>query len=107
MTMKTSEFLRNAKTLIDSPEKWCTLDCAQDTHRLGTSPADPNAVCFCSLGALARASLGSMEYYSKGHDTLQSVLSPNLISHFNDTHTHAEVMLAWDKAIALAESEGD
>lgn len=107
--MKTSEFLRSAKALIDSPEKWTTEFTARNNSGACVNEYSPDAVCFCSIGALYRQApisglpcipQDSWRYFHNATEGAE-------LHFYNDTHTHAEVMLAWDKAIALAESEGD
>lgn len=108
--MKESERLRAAKKLIDSPEKWIQ----GDYYDL---PGDAkNSVCFCSLGAIQRVYVDSDTplmgdlnreslYLERALHELE-VLEGDIPT-FNDTHNHEEVMQMFDKAIEIAESEGN
>ena len=93
--MKPSEVLRKAKALIDRPEKW-----------FGPQNHPRGGVQNCALTALDVATNSSL---SIGHPLYVALLKgmPNAVSvaYWNNTHTHAEVMQAFDRAIALAEKE--
>lgn len=104
--------LRAAKALIDSTEKWTQKVYARDAQGIPVEDWSQRATCFCSIGAVWRSVLkpsrdGSPDYVfgkaGKMIDALSQVVDENRIIHFNDSHTHAEVMEVWDKAIALAE----
>lgn len=108
--MKESERLRAAKALIDTPEKWMQ----GEYHDL---PGDvKNSRCFCALGAIRRvhADLGEGTYGNSSkanfylEDALEAMDADEAdVPSFNDTHTHEEVMQMFDKAIKIAESEGN
>lgn len=40
--------------LLSKPEKWTTGDYAKDAHGSYVGTSDPQAVCFCALGAILR-----------------------------------------------------
>lgn len=107
--MKTSEFLEKAKSYIDSPEKWTQEELAKDAHGKPVNPYNESATCFCSLGALMKAQLPTADrvdiYYTSKKFLFEAMGSTP--SRFNDTHTHEEVMDAWDRAIAEAKAEGN
>lgn len=105
---KISELLVNAKTIIDTPEKWC-----KGILHDGTTGA------FCSLGAVLEA---TREYYINGEFAFRDALLIRMeyymeralnqmgwrypvISSFNDlvTTSHSDVMEMFDKAIIAAE----
>ena len=99
--MKTSEFLRKAKSLIDTPDKWTQGEFATDRNGTPVDPDSAAAQCFCSLGALWRQDTIYWATSQRVH--LLEAMGGN-IAQFNDNHSHAEVMSAWDKAIAAAEA---
>lgn len=107
--MKTSEFLKQAKSLIDSPEKWTTEFVARNAQGGCVAETSDEAICFCSVGALYKqAHISGLPYIPQDSwKYLRSGTNGVEAPKYNDSHTHAEVMLAWDKAIALAENEGD
>lgn len=96
--------LRAAKALIDTPEKWTQRAHARTVEGYSCDSDDPKATSFCSLGAIYRTV--PVSEYSR-EDCLRGALRPYAgnIAHFNDNNTHADVMAAWDKAIADAEAE--
>lgn len=98
------EILRAARALISSPENWLQGTFAQNDFGVGVCSGDVTAVCFCSQGAI------NYFKYEADYDAVKkatSTLSRNMdgsIFLFNDNHTHAEVLAAWDKAIAELET---
>lgn len=108
--MNTVEVLTKAKEIISDPSNWIKKDY---TNGRG---------CFCALGAIAQAYKGDngFVYYGDSSGTpagqlLKTVVKSELTAQgysesvtfapYNDTHTHAEVMAAFDKAIYLAQVE--
>lgn len=105
--MKPSEILKAAKAVIENPDKWTQGAFARDTqgNRLPGGYGD-EATCFCSLGAVEKAT--QLDWY----DTPDIVVYleeaiDDQVAHFNDSASHADVMQMFDKAITLAESEGN
>lgn len=105
MTLKTSEVLTNAKQLIDSPEKWIQGDFSND-----------NNTCFCALGAISEVlKIDPMTVYrtAAAARLKNSVSDSPLIGHwetfasYNYRADHAQVMDAFDSAIALSAKLGD
>jgi hypothetical protein len=83
----TKEILEAAKARIDTPEKWCQGILSLDGRR-------------CAMAAFEGWETGTVPLY----DLLAKDASygtPSLVE-FNDTHTHAEVMALFDRAIAEA-----
>lgn len=101
--MKDSDILRAAKELINTPERWTKGCLARTQQGDPTIVDDPDAVCFCMLGALAKVSQGQNHY--TGEILYEELEEP--ISNFNDDEntTHADVMAAFDRAIKLAEEQ--
>jgi hypothetical protein len=118
--MKTSEFLRAAKAVIDTPEKWTKLAAARyGPGGVSCHPAADNATCFCMTGATERA-------YWRSFDTLpnpqvrinalevlqRAIKGMNMwttTESFNDRPStkHEQVMAVYDAAIAERDSQGD
>jgi hypothetical protein len=118
--MKTSEILTQAKALIADPEHWIQGWYARiGKHGRSVWSTDANATCFCSLGALGRVTAQPQYHAAPFQSPTASIMTSSkaqgylersmggLISIFNDEHAHAEVMAAWDQAIALAVADGD
>lgn len=123
--MKTSETLAKAKSLIADPANWFKGDWVDDD----------NPECMCGMGAVAKASglsfegsemlkvIGSkFEFYlasaagyeipeASMYNKIQNIgpLKFGRFAMFNDKEatTHEMVMVAFDKAIALAEADKD
>jgi hypothetical protein len=95
LPMKTSEMLIRAKALIDTPEKWSSY-----------GPGDGENTK-CCVTALIRAARSHHRYYHL--DTLFSRANEltMTIGDWNDIpgRTHAEIMTAFDTAIAAALAE--
>ena len=94
--MKPSEVLRKAKALIDRPEKWF----GPPTHPNGYGRN-------CALTALDVATNSSLMVWHPLYNVLLREMpgSAGSIAAWNNSHTHPEVMDAFDRAIALAEKE--
>ncbi len=90
MTTKVSDVLRAARAKIEKPENWC-----QGSFR--------NGHAYCALGAVRESSYGVIRYI-EACDVLERLAGP--IPKYNDSHTHAEVLSLFDRAIATAELEG-
>lgn len=99
--LSVKEILIKAKALIDTPEKWI-----KDVYfrKVGENN------CYCALGAICEVS-GLLSYHissSPAGKHLKSVVDEHLqegqsFAVYNDEHTHAEVMAAFDKAIETAD----
>lgn len=108
--MNTVQILKDARALIADEKSWTRGAYAFDER--GKKQVCPNqhSVCFCSVGALARAarvSPGDIER-SEVVGAILSVGNFEEVGHlveFNDSHSHAEVLALFDRAIARAESE--
>jgi hypothetical protein len=99
--MKISEILIAAKALIDTPDKWTVNALARDINDREVGAKSIAACKFCSAGAIDRI-LGSNWLFNVKVYRILGAQMHGYTANFNDTHNHAEVMLAWDKAIAQA-----
>jgi len=105
--------LRAAKALIDTPAKWIQGNLAHDAEGRNISLYDPNATCFCSMGAYARFCFDTQPGFvvrrlisnalDKAAQEATGTHNTN-VALYNDSHGHAEVMALWDRAIATAEA---
>ena len=96
--MTPQEILIAAKAKIDTPDKWTKGDFAQNSDGDPVPSKSPYAVCFCSLGALYSLDIPP-DLLGPVYDALDKAMGDETVTHFNDTHTHSQVMAAWDKAI--------
>lgn len=109
-----STILRNAKELILDEGSWCQHAISYDIHGSECDPCDPLATCWCSIGAVMKTG-GYIQFDAKKTPKPVRLLNKAVIqitsdadiwpADYNDTHTHAEVMAMFAKAIALAEAE--
>lgn len=105
--MKNSEILKQAKQLIINPQNWMQGDWCNDDR-----------TCFCGLGAIAKTVSEDGEFdilmIGTNADDYLRLAALKLDPHhdesttfapYNDSHTHEEVLHAFDVAIQLAEAE--
>lgn len=103
--MKPSQLLRQARALIENPAHWW-----DGRHDKGTFVDSTRLLRsqICAIQALQRVS--NTDYYALAACAAGAYLMDaigesgvNTIPRFNDSHTHAEVLAMWDRAIELAE----
>lgn len=87
--MTTREILVKARKQIERPERWA-----------GSTTDLINRRCECAVTAIAAVAPDDMERIVREAFHMPSF---RLIE-FNDSHSHAEVLAAFDKAIAECES---
>lgn len=97
--VKVLGILREARGKIERPERWMTPE------RLAIGSCEPGSDC--AMTALPSIMIGSSA--EAAHETLAWAMG--LMDHidriavWNDSHTHAEVLAAFDKAIASIEAQ--
>ncbi len=112
--MTPKEILINARALIADPENWIHGELAKNNQGQTVNVSAPDATCFCTAGALIKACGG---YPDDAHHEALSVISSvvggdyglrlyEAIYDFNDSASHAEVLEAFDRAIASYETAG-
>lgn len=99
--MNTVEILIKAKELIQDPANWMQGDYTEERD---------GHTCYCALGAIG--TVIKADNWTEVHDgqpakLLRQVVGDDIPANhtfapYNDSHTHSEVMEAFDKAIALA-----
>lgn len=88
---------------ISSRKRWCQGALAKNKYGLRVSPDSTDAVSWCLVGALQTVSLSAHV-----GEVLMSGLPKSYygtLSHYNDTHTHAEVLQVVDRAIERLKKE--
>lgn len=87
--MDTKDTLINARKLIERPENWCQGAFFSNDAQ-------------CASGAIARAMNVSVHkaVMSPAYVAIEKVVG--CVAEFNDTVSHAEILAAFDKAIAAA-----
>lgn len=103
-TPTTREVLEKARELIATPERWTKGALARDEHGIEVPTCCDDAYCWCMGGAISAVSENGSVYRSWG--VVERIVSMH-IDKFNDApeRTHAEVLEAFDRAIALASTE--
>lgn len=99
--MNTVEILIKAKELIQDPANWMQGDYTEERD---------GHTCYCALGAIGKvigADWWSAVFNTQASKILQAVVSADIkegetFAPYNDSHTHSEVMEAFDKAIERA-----
>lgn len=95
---EVKETLTKARDLIADPKRWTHHALARDSVFRKTVPNSPDATCWCALGAIWKAT-GDVEADNDGaYSALHDVINGSVVN-FNDTHTHAEVIELFNKAI--------
>lgn len=102
--MNAAEILIAARAVIGEPKAWIKGMNARAADGIEVDSHDPNAVCFCALGAVNRVT----ERFGDGHcarDALREAINDFSIDNWNDDPetTHADVLAAFDKAIKKAQ----
>jgi hypothetical protein len=103
---ETVEILRQARELISDPAHWTQGEYARDADGNFAAVYDPAAVCFCSLGAIAKVmNISDPDAVSlfEPAEILDDICFAKCgvkAYGFNDSHTHAEVLSLFDAAIA-------
>ena len=105
--MKPSELLTKAKAVIADPKHWAQGFYAKDAKGQTLLPCNPDAVCWCSVGALEKVAYEEDTYSTRFAATkclfeVSAEYGYSGITDFNDNSSHKAVMKAWDRAIELA-----
>ena len=95
-----------ARKLIEKPENWCKFTQAEDKEENRVDPNDPNACRFDPYGAIAKAGVCKTKPVRAWAivylvEALPEKDYPGLEA-YNDSHSHADVMALFDKAIEEA-----
>ena len=101
----TAQILTEARALIDTPEKWTQGELARNSKGRVIDYESKNAVCYCAAGALKRSAERRAKLLYTAESLLARVANVEFVWQFNDTHSHAEVMELFDRAISLAKLE--
>jgi hypothetical protein len=88
--MKPKEILIQAKKLIQNPKNWC-----KGTFEVNSA--------YCAAGSLFAAGIDGWGSYT-GHPAYRALAKAmqvpiGEVCRFNDSHTHEEVLAAFDRAI--------
>jgi len=106
--IKSSEALRKAKEMIQSPDKWTSKAFAVDANDQPIAFIDQDARKFSSEAAIMLIQ-GEYPMVNSGKLYLYQAIGKQNngleLLKYEQSHTHDEVMAIFDKAIALAETD--
>lgn len=100
------EVLIAARELVSTPDRWTQDVSARDHNGAECDPDSPAAACFCSLTALYKAG-GRNERTEVARGIFMRAVR-QAVSQYNDAprRTHAQILAAFDRAIARARERG-
>lgn len=109
---KISDLLKQAKQVIADEENWTQRVLARNAENYMVAVDSAAACKFCSIGAILKV-IYPLYTETYVRDTKYALLRNCLLDtgysgslgSYNDTHTHAQVMQMWDKAIQLVEAD--
>lgn len=107
--MTVKEVLVQARQKIDAPEKWTQGAFGRNADGDYLGLCDPSACRWCVAGAVCEVAESSPLEDAAIAVLAELVPKPpptamdGSVAHFNDTHTHAEVLALLDRAIASLE----
>ena len=96
---ETLKALKLARKKIENPENWIRKKLALDHEGNEVEPTDPNAVSFCSLGALLSA------YNELGFDVPLGHICEKEMMYENDIKGHSRVLQSFDENIKFIEEK--
>jgi len=101
--MTTLEVLRGARAKI--AQGWCQGASARDADGQLTGVTQPDACCWCAIGAVYAAAPLEPDSGDAAFEYLARVTPGHLIGTWNDdpSRTQAEVLALFDRAIAQQE----
>lgn len=105
--MNTVQILKDARALIADEKNWTQNVMGRTSEGQHVDVHSPEASCFCVMGALLKVTGGRSEdeFWLARREFYRGELKVESIAHFNDTHSHGEVIDLFDRVIARAESE--
>lgn len=111
MPDKITDFLIAGRDVIANEKHWTQGTMARDQKGvICDNPWEEDAFCFCTVGAILKVAprgTDNLDIRRKIKDRLCAAggIATGSLIHFNDNHTHAEVLAVWDKAIVFADHE--
>ena len=107
--LTVAEVLERAADLIEPEGAWTTDASARNQSGESVSVRNPDAVCFCALGAILRFGGGAMNADDYFGNFLQDRQNWLAIGHWNDApgRTQAEVVPKLREAAAIARARGE
>lgn len=98
--MTAVEILREARALIESPDRWTQGAYARTAAGTETDPSARDAAQWCALGAICHAGDGSVN--TQDAIALLKGATYQSVTVLNDEDGHADVLAMFDRAIQCA-----
>ena len=108
----TLQILRQARELLSEESRWTQEAYARDVEGRVLYPNNPNATCFCAVGALRKVTGIESDMEPQVYDPLCELINTaemrgcvSCIPDYNDamSRTHAEVLDLFDRTIQRLE----
>jgi len=102
------QILTDMRALLADPAHWTKRAFARNQHGEPVSTFNPDAVCYCLVGALSKVLKEHQMFTDDTVYLVERLLRSTVaeisggtqsVSQFNDSHEHAEVLAALDKTI--------
>ncbi len=106
--MNTLEVLTCARELLSDPAKWIKGAYAKTAAGSVVDATDPDACCFCALGAMRKCGGEDNEDDTPAAWALRDAANEKTSAHYyNDAAktTHADILALFDRAIAKVKAE--
>ena len=87
------------------PERWTQGWFARDENMVEVTSRSTTARCWCAAGAITK--VAQRESYDEALYYLVQAVGGGMISTFNDSSLHNQVLAAFDRAIELAKKENN
>lgn len=102
----TMQVLERARDTIADPDDWTSGAVARDDNGHRVAPWDPDAVCWCLVGALDKAAtdlcLTSSRAYTLASQAARDLYRGSSVAVVNDNRGHTAAIRVLDEAIRRA-----
>lgn len=102
--MTNLEVLKAARELLSEPKRWTQHATARTTGGIPTDPKDPNAITWDATGAIDKFCTSTLQVINVVGIVTDAINNPSMAD-LNDNHHHADVLAAFDKAIATLQAD--
>lgn len=97
---KLKESFLRAYNVIKDEKNWTQYKNAKDSSGNSVNPCDDTATKWCSLGIIDKEFSENMHMHDLGSDLCSyfyNFTENKLLSIYNDTHTHSEILNLWTR----------
>lgn len=95
------EKLQQVREIIFNEQQWTQHSLARNAERKKTLPTDPEATCYCLIGAIVKVSHPDVDLERRLIECIHinSDFKVGNLSLYNDSHTHSEIISLLDITI--------